>query len=224
MQEMFWLSEPSFARPYTWFLVAVAAVNVVCAGWLSWRLLGGVSRRRIALDSVLDGAVSSNDLAYAALANRIPREALSEERLTQLRSGSRGASDAVLRTLRAADALFDYRWRRLAICVSSTWDLMRLVLVAAAFITAYGFLPTWEYLSLGDSASDAVPARMKELYEAGEYTLARLALGLGVAGGLCAMAMVFDWWLEHRLVSWKRLYAGANDALSAGRSRHASEL
>jgi hypothetical protein len=56
---------------------------------MSWRLLG-VARPRMPLDRVLDGTMSANDLARAALANRVALEPLSEERLAQLRTGPHG--------------------------------------------------------------------------------------------------------------------------------------
>ena len=221
MREMYWLNSPSFVSLYTVLLVVIVAVTVVRAGLLSWRLFGGVPRQRISIDRVLAGAVSADDLARAGLAKLVRHEALSQERLAQLRAGPRVELDAALRTLRAADARFDYLWRRLAIGVSSTWSLVRLALIAAAFITAYGFFPTWEYFTYGDRVGGGTIAGVPEyivkgLYHAGEWTLARLALGLAVAGGLCVVAMVFDGLLQRRLASWKYLYATARDALSGG--------
>ena len=200
MPYVVWAFEPMFAEPYTWLLVAIAAVTVFRAGLLSWRLFGGVPRRRIGLDRVLDGSVPPEDSARAALANRISHEPPSEERLAQLRAGSRVDLDAALRTLRATDFRFDYLWRRQAVGVSSTRGLLRLTLIAAAFITVYGFFPNWQYLYV-DSNTTVFPAGLNELYEACESILARLALGLGVAGGLCVVAMVFDGLLQHRLAS-----------------------
>jgi hypothetical protein len=213
MRNAYWAFEPAFAAPYTWLLVAIVAITVVQAGLLSWRLFGRVPRQRIPLERVLDNAVPADDLARAALANLVRHEALSRERLGQLRTGPRVDLDAALRTLRAADARFDYLWRRLAIGVSLTAGLMRLTLIAAAFITAYGFFPNWEYF-YGDTASDAFPAGLTALYRAGGYVLARLTAGLAVAGVLCVVAMVFDGVLRHRLASWKYFYATARDALS----------
>jgi len=214
MREMYWLNSPSFVVLYTLLLVVIVAVTVVRAGWLSWRLFGGVPRRRIPLDRALDGSVSADDLARAALANLVSHETPPQERLAQLRALPRVELDAAVRTLRAADARFDYLWRRMGISVSSTWSLMRLALIAAAFITAYGFFPTWQYFLFGNRGSDT--AGLTALYRAGEDILARLTAGLGVAGGLCVVAMVFDGLLQHRLASWKYLYATARDALSGG--------
>jgi hypothetical protein len=211
MRDIYWLTSPSFAVLYTLLLAVIVAVTVVRAGRLSWRLFGGVPRRRIPLDRALDGSVSADDLARAALANLVSHETPPPERLAQLRALPRVELDAGLRTLRAADARFDYLWRRLAILVSSTRSLMRLALIAAVFITAYGFFPTWMYFY-----NDSNVTGLKVLYEAGEWILARLSLGLGVAGGLCVVAMVFDGLLQHRLASWKYLYATARDAFSGG--------
>jgi hypothetical protein len=210
-----WAFEPTtaFAAPYTWLLVAMVAITIGRAGLLSWRLFGGVPRQRIPLDRVLDGSVSADDLARAALANLVSHDALSQERLARLRAGPRVEVDAALRTLRAADRRLDYLWRHLADGESSTWSLMWLTLIAAAFVTAYGFFPNWQYF-VTDSGSNAFPANLQALYDAGEWVLARLALGLAVAGGLCVVAMVFDGLLQRRLASWKYVYATAGDALS----------
>ena len=221
MHDMYWLISPPFALLYTLLLVVMVAVTVVRAGRLSWRLFGGVPRRRIPLDRALDGSVSADDLARAALANLVSHETPPQERLAQLRALPRVELDAALRTLRAADARFDYLWRRLAILVSSTRSLMRLALIAAAFITAYGFFPTWDYFTYGDRSGSGTIAGVpdyivKALYQAGEWSLARLALGLAVAGVLCVVAMVFDGLLQRRLASWKYFYATARDAFSGG--------
>jgi hypothetical protein len=213
MHHVVWAFEPSFAEPYTWFLVAMVVATVFRAGVLSWRLFAGVPGRRIGLDRVLDGSVPSDDLARAALANRISHEPPADGRLAQLRSGSQVDLNAALRTLRATDFRFDYLWRRLAVGVSSTRSLVRLTLIAAAFITVYGFFPNWQYFYV-DSDSGSFPAGLNELYRAGEWIIARLALGLAVAGGLCVVAMVFDGLLQHRLASWKYIYATTRDALS----------
>src|SRR5262245_44074018 len=141
---MYWLTSPGFAALYTLVLIVIVVVTAVRAGRLSWRLFGRVPRQRISLERVLDNAAPADDLARAALANRVSHEAPPQERLAELRARPRVELDAALRTLRAADARFDYLWRRLAIRVSSTWSLMRLALIAAAFITAFGFVPTWE--------------------------------------------------------------------------------
>jgi hypothetical protein len=212
-RDLYWLNSPPFAALYTLLLVVIVAVTVVRAGRLSWRLFGGVPRRRISLDRALDGSVSADALARAALANLVPHET-PQERVAQLRARPRVDLEAALRTLRAADNRFDYLWRLQAIGVSSTWSLMRLTFIAAAFITAYGFLPTWMYFY-----NDANVEGLKVLYPASEWVLARLALGLGVAGGLCLVAMVFDGRLQRRLASWKYLYATARDAWSAEQPR-----
>jgi hypothetical protein len=96
--------------------------------------------------------------------------------LAPLRAGPSLDIEAGLRTLRAADARFDYLWRRLSIAVSSTRSLIRLTLIAAAFITAYGFFPNWKYLA-AENGSTTVPAGLPALLEVGEWVLARLALG-----------------------------------------------
>ena len=80
---------------------------------------------------------------------------------------------------------------------------------------AYAFFPTWMYF-YHDPASDAFIAGLTSLYPAVEWILARLVVGLGVAGGLCVVAMVFDGLLQRRLAPWKYLYATARDALSGG--------
>jgi hypothetical protein len=135
MRDMYWAFSPSFVAPYAWLLIAMVAVTIVRAALLSWHLLGGVLRRRVPLDRVLDGSVPADDLAHAALANLVSHEAMPQERLAQLRAGPRIERDTALRTLRAADARFDYLWQPLAIGVSSTWGLARLTLIAAAFTT-----------------------------------------------------------------------------------------
>jgi hypothetical protein len=220
MSDMYWLTSQTSAALYGLLLAVMLAITFVRAGRLSWRLFGGVARRRMHPGRMLDGSTSADDLARAALANMVLPEQ-SEERLAQLRAGPRVELDAALRTLRAADARFDYLWRHMAIRVSSTWSLMRLTLIAAAFVTAYGFFPTWNALTYGDHAGTATIAGVPDyivrgLYETGEWTLARLALGLAVAGVLCVVAMVFDGLLQRRLASWKYFYATARDALSDG--------
>ena len=72
MREMYWLNSPSFVALYTMLLVVIGVVTVVRAGLLSWRLFGGVPRQRIRLDRLLDGSMSADDLARAALANVNP--------------------------------------------------------------------------------------------------------------------------------------------------------
>jgi hypothetical protein len=216
MRDMYWLTSPSFVALYTLFLIVIVTVTVVRAGRLSWRLLGGVPRRRTPLDCALDGTVSADDLTRAALANLVSHETPAQERLAQLRALPRVDLGTALRTLRAADARFDYLSQRVAIGVSSTWSL-----IAAGFIRAYGFFPTWESFIFGDRDSQdtiaGLPAYIvKGLYQAGGWSLARLALGLAVAGGLCVVAMVFDGLLQRRLASRRYLYATARDAFSGG--------
>ncbi len=118
--DIYWLTSPPFAALYTLLLVVIVVVTIVRAGWLSWRLFSGVPRRRIPLDRALEGSVSADDLARAALANLVSHETPPQERLAQLRALPGVKLDAAQRTLRAADARFDYLWRRLAIRVSST--------------------------------------------------------------------------------------------------------
>jgi hypothetical protein len=208
-----WLFLLTFAEPYTGLLVALLAVTVVRAGLWSRRLFGGMFRHRTRVGCVLDGSVSPDGLARAALGNLVSNDAPSPERVARLRAGSRVELDAALRTLRAADARFDYLWRRLAIGVSSTRGLWHLALIAAAIITAYGCFPHFEYFVV-DGARGASSARLTALYEGGKWVMARLALGLGVAAVLAVLAMVFDGVLQHRLASWKYLYAKTRDALS----------
>ena len=69
-------------------LAVIVAITVGRAGVLSWRLFG-VARSRMPLDRVRDGTMSADDLARAALANRVALEPLSAERLEQLRTGPR---------------------------------------------------------------------------------------------------------------------------------------
>jgi TM2 domain-containing membrane protein YozV len=127
--------------------------------------------------------------------------------------------ETALRTLRAADVHFDYLWRRMAIRVSSTWNLMRLTLLAAGFITASGFFPTLQALSYGNRSSSITIAGLDQaMYETGVWALAQLGLGFAVAGVLCFIAMVLDGLLQRRLVSWKYFYATTRDALSDGQS------
>jgi len=201
----------AFVALYTSLLAAMVAMAIGRAGLLSWRLFRGV-RRRIPIDRVLDGSVSADALARAALANRVSREATSHERL----AASRVDLDAALRTLRAADARFDYLWRRLASGVSSTRSLMRLTLIAAGLTTTYAFYPTWLYFH-HDTANDPFISGVEALYRAGAWIVVRLLLGLAVAGVLCVVATVFERRLQHRLASWKYLCATASDALSGGR-------
>jgi len=204
---------PLFAFLYGGVLATIVAVAILRAGRLAWRLFGGARRQRVSLDGVLDGSVSTDALARAALANLVPHEALSPARLAQVRARPGSDSDAALRTLRAADARFDYLWRRQAIVVLSTWNLMRLTLIVALFITAYGFYPTWEYASFGDNNSPE-PLLVASLRRAGNWILFRLAMGCAVAGLLCVVAMVFDAMLQRRLANWNYFYATARDALS----------
>jgi hypothetical protein len=213
--ETFCRFEPSFAEPYTWLLVAVVAVTVVRVGRLSWSLFGGVLPRRIALDRVLDGTVSPDDLARAAFASRVSHGALSADRLAQLRAGPRIDLEKPLRTLHVADARFDDRWRRLATGVSATRSLIRLTLIAATLSAAYAFLPKWEYFVAVNARYPSL-AGVMGLFEASHWTLVRLSLGFGVAGGLSVVAVVFDGLLQHRLAAWKYLYATARDALADG--------
>jgi hypothetical protein len=203
----------TFERPYTCFLVASVAVTVVRAALWSWRLFLVVPRRLIGLDQVLQGLVTPEDLAQAALANRISHELPSYGRLVQLGASSRTNLDAALRTLRATDVRFDYLWRRLAIGVSSTRGLLHLTLIAMALITAYGCFPNFEYFVV-DGVRNASAARLTALYEAGKWVLVRLGLGLCVAAALAVVASAFDRLLQHRLASWKYIYATTRDALS----------
>lgn len=217
------LTSPSSIVFYAVPLALIMVITVVRTGVLSWRLLG-VARPRMPLDRLLDGAMSADDLARAALANRVSPEPLPEERLAQLRMGPRVELDTALRTLRAADVRFDYLWRRMAIRVSSTWNLMRLTLLAAAFITAYGFLPRLQALSYGNRSSTGTIAGLDQaMLETGVWVLAQLVLGFAVAGVLSGVAMVFDGLLQRRLASWKYFYATARDALSDGQCPSSSE-
>ena len=215
------LTFPAVVALYVLFLIVIVAVTVIRAGLLSWRLFGGVSWRQTPIDRVLDGSVPADDLARAALANRVSHETPHHERLAQLRARPRVELDAALLTLRAADARFDHLWSRLAIRASSTWSQMRLVLIAAAFSAAYGIFPTLEALTFGDRAGTGTIAGLpdyivKALFQDGEWTFARLSLGLAVAGALCVVAMVFDGRLQHRQASWKYFYATARDEISGG--------
>jgi len=206
---------PLFALLYTGFLITIVAVAVIRAGRLSYRLFGGARQHRVSLDGLLDSSVSTDDLARGPLVSLASPEAMSPERLARLRAGPRAEADATLRRLRAADARFAYLWRRQAIVVSSTWNLMRLTLIVAAFVTAYGFYPTWEYATFGDNNSP--DSLVLTLRRAGNWIRFRLAMGLAVAGLLCVVAMVFDAVLQRRLASWKYFYATARDALSDAR-------
>jgi len=212
MQDMTRAFSPEFALLYIGLLVAILAVGVARAGRLSWRLFGRTRPQRVPLDRVLDGSMSADDFARAALTNLVSQAAPPEERLAQLRAAPLVDAGAALRKLRAADVRFDYLWRRQAIVVSSTWNLMRLTLILAAFITAYGFYPTWEYATFGDNNS--ADSLVRSLRRAGNWILFRLALGLAVAGLLCVVAMIFDGVLQRRLASWKYFYATTRDALS----------
>jgi hypothetical protein len=212
--------EPSFVAPYTWALVVIVAIAVLRAALLSWRLIGRVRWRRVPLDDVLHGSAVADDLARAALANRVSQKSPSEESLAQVRADSRVDLDTALRTLRAADLRFDYLWRRLAVDVSLMRSLTRLALFAAAFMTVFGFVPSWTYFVV-DNATDAtiggLPAsNVWALFRALEGIRVRLMVGLGVAGGLCLVAMVFDGLLQQRLASWKYFCATVRNALSDG--------
>jgi hypothetical protein len=204
-------------------LAVIVAVTVVRAGVMSWRLLGG-ARPRVAIERLLDGSVSADEFARAALTNRISTEPLSEERLTELRTGPRVQLDKALRTLRAADVQFNYLWQRMAIRVSSTWNLMRLTLLAAGLITTGEFFQRVEYFSYGDRIGITIVAGLDQaMYKAGVWALAQLALGFAVAGVLCVVALVFDGLLQRRLASWKYFYATERDALSDGQKPSSSE-
>lgn len=204
-------------------LAVIVAITVVRAGVLSWRLFG-VARARMPLDRVLDGTMSADDLARAALANRVALEPLSGERLAQLRTGPHGELDTAVRSLRAADLRFDYLWRRMAIRVSSTWNLMRLTLIAAGLITTGEFFQRVGHFSYGNRISTVIIAGLDQaMYKAGIWALTQLSLGFAVAGVLCIVAMVFDGLLQRRLASWKYFYATTRDALSDGRSPSSSE-
>ena len=223
MYDIYVLTSPSSIVLYAVPLALIVVITVVRAGFLSRRLLG-FARPRMPLDHLLDGAVSADDLARGALANRVSPEPLSEERLAKLRTGPRVERDAALRTLRAADVRFDYLWRRMTIRVSSTWNLMRLTLLAAALITAYGFFPTYVARSFGDRSTVTTIAGIDQaMFEAGVWALAQLALGFAVAGVLCIVAMVFDGLLQRRLASWKYFCATTRDALSDGQIPSSSE-
>lgn len=202
-------------------LAPIVVIAVICAGVLSRRLLGG-SPPRMPVDRVLDGGVSPDAFARAALANRISPEPLSRERLAQLRAAP-GELASAIRALRAADARFDYLRRHMAIYVSSIWNLMRLTLLVAALITASGFLPMWRGLTYGTWSG---PVTFESLYpaifETGVWALSQLAFGFSVAAVMCIVAMVFDAMLQRRLASWKYVYSTVRDALSDGQTPSSS--
>jgi hypothetical protein len=175
------------------------------------------------LDRVLDGGVSPDALARAALANRVSPEPLSEERLAQLRAGP-GELATAIRALRAADVRFDYLRRHMAIYVSSIWNLMRLTLLVTALITASGFLPMWRGLTFGTrSGATTLASLYPAIYETGGWALSQLAFGFAVAVVLCIVAMVFDGMLQRRRASWKYFYAMTHNALSDGQSTSSNE-
>jgi hypothetical protein len=222
MQEIDMLTSPLTVL-YAMPLAPILAFTLVRAAVLSWHLLG-VARPLMPLDGMLDGAVSADDFARATLANRVSREPLSEERLAQLRTGPRVKLETALRSLRTVDVRFDYLWQLMKSRVSSTWNLMRLTLLAAALITASGFLPTWRALSYGDRNRVVIIAGLEQaMFETVEWALTQLALGFAVAGVLCIVAMVFDGLLQRRLASWKYFYVTTRDALSDGQSPSSSE-
>lgn len=217
------LSTPTSLFLYAVPLALIVATTLVRAAVMSWRLLG-VARPRMRLERLLDGAMSADDLARAALANRVSRDPLSEGLLAQLRTGPRVELDTALRSLRAADVRFDYLWRRMAIRVSSTRNLMRLTLLAAGFITTSLFFYRLESASFGDrSRVDIILGLEQPMYETLVWAMAQLAFGFAVAGVLCVVAMVFDGMLQRRLASWKYFYATTRDALSDGQSPSSSE-
>ena len=197
------------------------AITVVRAGRLSWRLFCGVPRQRIPLDRMLDGSVAADDLARAALANLVSHEAPSAG---TPRAVARGAAHRP--GCRPAHAAGGGRPVRLSLAPP---DYSRVVDVEPDAPDAHRggvhhglrVLSHVGVLHYGDRAGGytiaGLPAYIvKALYEAGEWSLARLSLGLGVAGGLCVVAMVFDGLLQRRLASWKYCYATARDALSGG--------
>jgi hypothetical protein len=204
-------------------LALIVVLTIVRAGVLLSRLFGGGARPRVAIERVLDGAMSADDLARAALANRVALEPLSEELLAQLRTRPRVERDAAVRTLRAADARFDYLWRRMAIRVSSTRHLIRLTLLAAGLITAFGFFPQLSANFYGSKGTVIIAGLDLAMFETGIWAMAQLALGFAVAGVLSVVAMVFDGMLQRRHASWKYFYASARDALSDGQSRSSIE-
>ena len=204
-------------------LALIVVLTIVSAGVFLSRLFGSGARPRVAIERVLDGAMSADELARAALANRVSPDPLSEDHLVQLRSSPRAEVDTALRTLRAADVRFEYLWRRMKIRVSSTWNLMRLTVLAAGFITAFGFFPQLSANLYGSRGSVIIAGLDKALYEVGIWAMAQLALGFAVAGVLCVVAMVFDGMLQRRLASWKYFCATSRDALSDGQSTSSSE-
>jgi hypothetical protein len=217
------LTTPTSLVLYAVPLALIVATTLVRAAVMSWRLLG-VARPRMRLERLLDGAISADDLARAALANRVSRGPLSEQLLAQLRTRPRVELDAAVRTLRAADVRFDYLWGRMNIRVSSTWNLMRLTLLAAGWITTSLFFDRLESASFGNrSRIDIIAGLQRPMYETVVWAIAQLALGFAVAGVLCVVAMVFDGVLQRRLASWKYFYASARDALSDGQNRSSSE-
>jgi hypothetical protein len=223
MRDIYPVTSPASIVLYALPLALVVVITIARAGVLSWRLLG-VVRPRMSLDRVLDGSVTADHLARAALTNRVSPVPLSEQQLAQLRTVPRVERDAALRTLRAADARFDYLWRRLAIRVSSTRHLMRLTLLAAGLLTTSMFYGEYEALSYGDRYTLPTIAGIDLfLFETGMWVLTQLALGFAVAGVLCVVAMVFDGLLQRRHASWKYCYATAHDALSNGERPSQSE-
>ena len=214
MNDIHILISPASFLFYAVPLAAIVALTVVRAGVMSSRLLG-VARPRIPLQGIVDGTVSADDLARAALANRVALESISEERLAQLRAGRRAELATAQRTLRAADDQFDYLWRGMAIRVSSTWNLMRLTLIAAGLITTSLFFDRLASNSYGHRSRVVIIAGLDQaMYETVQWAMAQLALGFVVAGLLCIVAMVFDGLLQRRVASWKYFYASARAALS----------
>jgi hypothetical protein len=223
MDNIYRFTSPTSLLFYAVPLALIVVLTIVRAGVMSWRLLA-VARLRLRLERLLDGAMSADDLARAALANRVSPEPLSEDRLAQLRAGPRVELDGALRTLRAADVRFDYLWGRMKIRVSSTWNLMRLTLLAAGLTTTSLFFPQYQALSYGHRSEIFTIAGVdKALFQAGEWAFTQLAFGFAVAGVLCVVAMVFDGLLQRRLASWKYFYATVRDALSDGQSPSSSE-
>ena len=213
------LTTPTSLVLYAVPLALIVATTLVLAAVMSWRLLG-VARPRMPIERVLDGSVSADDLARAALANRLSPGPLSEELVAQLRTGPRVELDTALRTLRAVDVRYDYLWRRMNILVSSTRNWMRLTLLAAGFITTSLFFDRLESASFGlRTRIDTIAGLQRPMYETVVWAMAQLALGFAVAGLLCVVAMVFDGMLHRRRASWKYFYASAVDALSDTQSR-----
>jgi hypothetical protein len=204
-----WAFEPPFAALYSMFLGVVGLVTIANALRLSSRVLGGFRSRRISLLQVLEGSVSAELLARAALCNGLARESLSDPHLQRVDAESHIVLASALSNLQMADGRFNLLWQYSQARVTSTKRLLQLTLIASGLVTVYGLFPTWDYFFVDGSITGA-----GALARAGQWIAARLTLGLAIAAGVCAVHALFENVLNRRLADWKYFHAIAQHELS----------